>query len=142
MSIHLYISKKCPFSDKLMKQIAKEEIVNHMEIINVDIQKPIDQHKVSHVPTIVFGNNTYVGKGIDTWLAEYKKSAGGKSTAGEDVFPGQNDDDGTDPFGEDMSGGGDPFASFGDIKPKVSDEMQARISMTVNEAYEKMNVQR
>lgn len=141
MSIHLYISKKCPFSDKLMKQIAKEEIINHMEIINVDIQRPIDEHKVTHVPTIVFGNNTYVGKGIDTWLSEYKKSAGGKSVD-EELFPGQNDDDGADPFGDSQLDGGDPFASFGDIKPNVSKEMQDRISMSVNEAYEKMNIQR
>ena len=107
MSIHLYISKKCPFCDKLMKQIASEEIINHMEIINVDIQKPIDEHKISHVPTIVFGNNTYVGKGIDTWLAEYKKSAGGKNI-NEEIFPGQMEDEGGDPFGDAIDGG-DPF---------------------------------
>ena len=140
MSIHLYISKKCPFSDKLMKQISTEEIINHMEVINVDIQKPLKEHKLTHVPTIVFGNNTYVGKGIDTWLGEYKKSIGGKNVD-EEMFPGNNEDDGGDPFGDTIDGG-DPFASFGDIKPKVSEEMQKRISMSVNEAYETMNVSR
>ena len=136
MSVYLYISKRCPHSDKLMKQISTEEIMNHLEVVNVDIQKPMKEHKISHVPTVVFGNETYVGKGIDTWLGEYKKQI-----EGEEVFPGTNEDDGGDPFGDNIDGG-DPFESFGDIKPKVSEEMQKRISMSVNEAYENMNVSR
>ena len=136
MSVYLYISKRCPHSDNLMKQISKEELMNHIEVINVDITKPMKEHKISHVPTVVFGNETFVGKGIDTWLGEYKKQVGG-----EGVFPGTNDDDGGDPFGDPIDGG-DPFESFGDIKPKVSEEMQKRISMSVNEAYEDMNVSR
>ena len=53
MSTYLYISKKCPYCERLMKEISSEEIINHMEIINVDVQKPISEHKITHVPTIV-----------------------------------------------------------------------------------------
>ena len=135
MSIHLYISKKCPFCDTLLRQINGGEVAKHMEIINIDVQKPIPEHKVTHVPTIVFGNNTYVGKGIDAWLEEYKKNSG------EEVFPFENEEECADPFGDGIDGG-DPFESFGDIKPTVSDEMQKRISMPLGEAYEAMNTQR
>lgn len=146
MSTYLYISKKCPYSGKLMKQIQSEEIVNHMTIINVDVQKPIPEHKITHVPTIIFGNETIVGKAIDGWFGNYKKKIGGKAVkeeAEEEPFPMGNDDMGhmADPFGN-SDDGGDPFASFGEIKPKISEEMQKRINMSVNEAYESMNVQR
>jgi hypothetical protein len=142
MSTYLYISKKCPFCEKLMKDISSEEIVNHMEIVNVDVQKPIPEHKVTHVPTIVFGNETIVGKSIEGWFGDYKKKIGGKIQEG-DTFPMGNDtgDDLSDPFGNPIDGG-DPFSSFGDIKPQISDDMKKRINMSVNEAYESMNVQR
>ena len=142
MSTYLYISKKCPYCEKLMKEISSEEIINHMEIINVDVQKPIPEHKISHVPTIVFGNETIVGKSIGGWFGDYKKKVGGKMNE-EDAFPMGNDvfDEHADPFGDSVEGG-DPFSSFGDIKPKISEDMQKRISMSVNEAYESMNVQR
>ena len=137
MSTYLYISKKCPYCDKLMKGIGSEEIMNHIEVLNVDVQKPIPEHKISHVPTIVFGNETIVGTAINKWFKSYKKDIGGEDSflEGSDVI------DAADPFGE-TTNEGDPFESFGDIKPKISDEMQKRINMSVNEAYESMNVNR
>ena len=106
--------------------------------MNIDTQRPIPEHKLTHVPTIIEGNETIIGNAVGKWFE--KRTSSFKE---EESFPLGNSEmeNAADPFG-DADEGGDPFASFGDIKPKISDEMQKRISMSVNEAYEAMNVQR
>ena len=125
MSIHLYVSKRCPHSVKLLETVGSQEVKNHMDIINIDVKPILKTHKVTRIPTLIFGNDRHVGNKIYKWLDAYKKK---NSTPA--FFEQSTEEVSSDPF------------SYEQMKPKVSDEMNKRINMTVNEAYEAMNVTR
>ena len=124
MSIHLYISKRCPHSVKLLETVGSQEVKNHIEIINIDVKSVLKTHKVTRVPTLIFGNDCHVGNKIYKWLDAYNEKNSTPAFFEPDV------DEDCDPF------------NYGLMKPQISDEMNKRINMSVNEAYEAMNVTR